>query len=108
VTVAAPAEVFAALGDPHRLALVQQLSREGQASATTLAAPLPVSRQAVTKHLRVLEGAGLLRTRRTGREVLYLVRPDALARQARWLDDLAAVWERRLEGVKAAAERGSG
>jgi DNA-binding transcriptional ArsR family regulator len=107
VTVAAPAEVFAALGDPHRLALVQQLSREGQATATALAAPLPVSRQAVTKHLRVLEGAGLLRTRRTGREVLYLVRPDALARQARWLDDVAAVWERRLKGVKAAAEKGS-
>lgn len=104
----APAEVFAALGDPHRLDLLQRLSRDGQATATSLAAPLPVSRQAVTKHLRVLEGAGLLRTRRTGREVLYLVRPDALARQARWLDDIAAVWERRLAGLKATAEKEGG
>ena len=104
---AAPAEVFAALGDPYRLALVQQLSREGQATATTLAAPLPVSRQAVTKHLRVLEGAGLLLTRRTGREVHYLVRPDALARQARWLDDVAAAWDRRLADLKAIAEKGA-
>lgn len=63
----APAEVFAALGDPHRL-----------------------------------EGAGLLRSHRTGRELLYVVRPDALARQARRLDDIAATWERRLAGVKAA------
>jgi DNA-binding transcriptional ArsR family regulator len=107
VTVA-PAEVFAALGDPHRLALVQRLSREGQATATALATPLPVTRQAVTKHLRVLEGVGLVRTRRTGREVLYVVRPDALIRQARWLDDVAAAWDRRLADVKAAAEKGSG
>jgi DNA-binding transcriptional ArsR family regulator len=103
----APAAVFAALGDPHRLALVQRLSREGQATATTLAAPLPVSRQAVTKHLRVLEGTGLLLTRRTGREVHYLVRPEALARQARWLDDVAAAWDRRLADVKAIAEKGA-
>lgn len=103
----APAEVFAALGDPHRLALVQRLSREGQATATALAAPLPVTRQAVTKHLRVLEEAGLLRSRRTGREVLYVVRPDALTRQARWLEDVAAAWDRRLADVKAAAEKGA-
>jgi len=104
----APAEAFAALGDPHRIDLLQRLSRDGQATATSLAAPLPMSRQAVTKHLRVLEGAGLLRTRRTGREVHYVVRPDALARQARWLDDVAAAWDRRLAGVKAAAEKGAG
>jgi DNA-binding transcriptional ArsR family regulator len=107
VTVA-PAEVFAALGDPHRLALVQRLSREGQATATALAAPLPVTRQAVTKHLRVLEEAGLLRSSRTGREVLYVVRPDALIRQARWLDDVADAWDRRLADVKATAEKGAG
>jgi DNA-binding transcriptional ArsR family regulator len=105
---AAPAEVFAALGDPQRLELLQRISRSGQATATALAAPLPVTRQAVTKHLRVLEGAGLLRTRRTGREVLYVVRPDALVRQARWLDDVAAAWDRRLAGVKASAEKGVG
>jgi DNA-binding transcriptional ArsR family regulator len=69
---------------------------------------MPVSRQAVTKHLQVLEGVGLLRSRRTGREVLYVVRPEALARQARWLDDVAAAWERRLASVKAAAEKGAG
>ncbi|MGI9085687.1 MAG: ArsR/SmtB family transcription factor [Aeromicrobium sp.] len=104
----APVEVFAALGDPHRLELLEHISRAGQATATSLAAPMPVTRQAVTKHLRVLEGAGLLQSRRSGRQVLYLVRPDALERQARWLADVAGTWERRLAGVRAAAEKGAG
>lgn len=104
----APAEAFAALGDPHRVSLLQRLSRDGKATATSLAAPLSVTRQAVMKHLRVLEGAGLLQSRRSGREVHYLIRSDALALQARWLDDIAAAWDRRLADVKAAAEKGGG
>jgi DNA-binding transcriptional ArsR family regulator len=98
------AEVFAALGDPYRLGILDRLGR-APSSATTLAeAGGQITRQAVTKHLRVLERAGLVEARRTGREVLYEVRPRELERSARWLDDVAAGWERRLAAIKDAAE----
>jgi DNA-binding transcriptional ArsR family regulator len=97
-------EVLVALADPTRRILLDILAEEGRASATTLAGRLPVSRQAVVKHLQTLERAGLVSGGRTGREVLYLVRPDRLDLSARWLARLAANWERRLEAVKRAAE----
>jgi DNA-binding transcriptional ArsR family regulator len=63
-----------------------------------------VSRQAVVKHLNVLEEAGLVTAGRAGREVLYRLRSTPLDASARWLTDLAATWDRRLEAVKRAAE----
>ena len=96
--------VFVALADPTRRLLLGVLVEEGQASATTLAVGLPVSRQAVIKHLNVLEEAGLVTAGRAGREVLYRLRPTPLDVSARWLTDLAAAWDRRLEAVKRAAE----
>ncbi|HET9015718.1 MAG TPA: metalloregulator ArsR/SmtB family transcription factor [Thermomicrobiaceae bacterium] len=96
--------VLVALADPTRRHLLEVLAETGQASASTLAERLPVSRQAVMKHLRVLAGAGLVDGGRAGREVLYRVRPEPLDESARWLADLAATWDRRLAALKRAAE----
>jgi len=101
-------EVFAALGDPNRQRILELLATRGRASATALAEPISVTRQAVDKHLRVLRRAGLLSASREGREVLYAVRGEELERSAAWLSDVAARWDRRLAGVKAAAEAGDG
>ncbi|MCL1872410.1 MAG: metalloregulator ArsR/SmtB family transcription factor [Promicromonosporaceae bacterium] len=101
----APAQVFAALGDPQRLELLRRLGA-GAESATALAQHATISRQAVVKHLRVLESAGVVAAHRDGREVLFAVRPEALAESSRWLDDVAAGWDRRLADLKKAAELG--
>ena len=100
--------VLAALADPTRRALLDVLVDAGWASATTLAGRLPVSRQAVVKHLQVLTTAGLVQGVRSGREVLYSARPDPLDACARWLADLSAVWDRRLAALRDAAERATG
>jgi DNA-binding transcriptional ArsR family regulator len=84
------ASVFGALADPTRLGLLELLIHARRASATTLAAGLPVTRQAVIKHLHVLEAAGLVSRLRSGREVLYMARVGPLEASARWLTDLAA------------------
>jgi DNA-binding transcriptional ArsR family regulator len=104
VTAVAVAEVFAALGDPNRQRILELLAARGRASATALAAPISVTRQAADKHLRVLERAGLVSASRAGREVLYAVRGEELVRSAAWLQDVAAQWDRRLATIKAAAE----
>ena len=96
--------VLAALADPMRRRVLATLAERGEATATTLATVLPVSRQAVVKHLNVLDRAGLVEARKQGREVRYLVRPAALDRTARWMDQLAADWARRLEAIKRIAE----
>lgn len=96
--------VLVALADPTRRRLLDALADEGSASATNLAGRLPVTRQAVAKHLRVLSEAGIVAGGRAGREVLYRVRPEPLDASARWLSDLAAAWDRRLEALKRAAE----
>jgi DNA-binding transcriptional ArsR family regulator len=96
--------VLAALADPTRRLLLDALAELGRASATTLGARLPVSRQAVVKHLQILEAAGLVEGRRAGREVLYAVCCQPLDASARWLDNLSARWDRRLEALKRAAE----
>lgn len=97
--------VLAALADPTRRQLLGALAEEGQASASRLATRLPVSRQAVVKHLQLLEHAGLVSGGRSGREVLYQVQTDSLEASARWMVDLAATWDRRLNALKRAAER---
>ncbi len=75
-----------------------------ETTATTLAASLPVSRVAVVKHLRILEGAGLVMGRRAGREVLYRVRPEALSAAARRMSEQAAEWDARLAALRRLAE----
>jgi DNA-binding transcriptional ArsR family regulator len=99
-------EVFVALADPTRRQLLEVLAARGEASATILAVELPVSRQAVVKHLAVLDRAGLVRGLRRGREVRYTVRPERLDATARWLAGLAAEWDARLAAIKRLAETG--
>ncbi|WP_285564011.1 metalloregulator ArsR/SmtB family transcription factor [Streptomyces sp. RTGN2] len=96
--------VLAALADPTRRQLLDQLAARGEATATTLAERLPVSRQAVVKHLAVLDAAGLVAGTRVGREVRYAVRPAALDATARWMASLAADWDLRLATIKRVAE----
>ncbi|GAA0376507.1 metalloregulator ArsR/SmtB family transcription factor [Microbispora corallina] len=96
--------VLAALADPTRRQLLDLLAAHGEATATTLAERLPVSRQAVVRHLAVLDAAGLVSGGRAGREVRYAVRPAALDATARWMAALAGEWDRRLAGIKRVAE----
>jgi DNA-binding transcriptional ArsR family regulator len=96
--------VLAALADPTRRQLLDLLAVQGEGTATTLAERLPVSRQAVVKHLAVLDAAGLVSGSRVGREVRYAVRPAALDMTARWMASLAADWDRRLARIKRVAE----
>jgi DNA-binding transcriptional ArsR family regulator len=97
-------QVITALADPTRRRLLDALAAHGRATATTLADQLPVSRQAVVKHLAVLDAAGLVRGAKVGREVRYEVRPEALDVTARWMASLAADWDRRLSRIKRLAE----
>ena len=98
--------VFVALGDPTRRLLLERLGVHGEATATRLAAELPVSRQAVVKHLGVLNHAGLVTGRRQGKEMRYAVRPDRLTATARWLTVVATEWDRRLAAIRRLAETG--
>jgi DNA-binding transcriptional ArsR family regulator len=92
--------VFAALADPTRRAVVRELSRRPTTTATALAAELPISRQAVTKHLATLAGAGLVATERAGRETRYRLTPDPLDEAMRWMADVGGQWDRRLERLR--------
>jgi DNA-binding transcriptional ArsR family regulator len=89
--------VFAALADPRRRELLELLGQTPGSSASSLAARLPVSRQAVAQHLAVLEDSCLVSRCRAGREVLFSVRPEGLAAIAEWLTGRVALWRDRLE-----------
>ena len=96
--------VMAALADPTRWRVLSLLAERGEATATTLAGELPVSRVAVVKHLAVLDRAGLVTGRRQGREVRYTVRTEQLDATARWMAGLASQWDQRLAAIKRLAE----
>ena len=98
------AELFAALGDPTRLRLVRRLSAEGPLSITRLTEGEPVTRQAVTKHLEVLAGAGLVRGARQGRERLWRLDPRPLEDARRFLDDVSRRWDDALARLKLLVE----
>lgn len=98
-------DVFTALADPLRRALLDRLARDGAASASALARHVPVTRQAVMKHLSTLQRAGLVTTRRMGREVRFEVTPEALREAMDWMSVLAEAWERRLAAIKELAEQ---
>lgn len=101
-------ELWAAVADPTRRRLLDALLAHGEATATTLADELPVTRQAVAKHLAVLERAGLVDSRRLGREVRYAVRPERLDAATEWLARVAAEWDQRLGAIKRLAESSAG
>lgn len=94
---------FAALGDATRWSILATLG-EGEASASALAERLPVSRQAIAKHLAVLHEVGLVEPVRAGREVRYRALGAQLARTADALAQVGAQWDRRLATIKEIAE----
>lgn len=94
------ATTFAALGSPARLSIVDRL-RAGEAAVTELARPLPMSAPAVSRHLRVLERAGLVTRRVDGRVHWIALDPRPLDEARRWLVDGAAFWEGRLDALEA-------
>ena len=100
----ASAPLFAALGDGTRLRLVSRLGRDGPTSITRLTAGGDVTRQAVTKHLHVLAHAGLVRSRRRGRESLWELQPRRLEVARRYLDAISKQWDAALGRLKAAVE----
>ncbi len=95
--------VFAALGDDTRWSILAALG-EGEASASALAERMPVSRQAIAKHLTVLHDAGLVEPVRVGRELRYRVLGAQLSATAERLDAIGAEWDRRLAVIKEIAE----
>jgi DNA-binding transcriptional ArsR family regulator len=100
-------DVFDALGDPTRRHIVESLSRQ-EASATQLASELPVTRQAVAKHLTALREAGLVDSRRQGRETLYHLNPDPLDTAVAWIVRVGGEWDERLERLREHVRRRRG
>jgi ArsR family transcriptional regulator, cadmium/lead-responsive transcriptional repressor len=97
-------ELWSAIGDPSRRQVLDLLVSNGAASASWLAGRVTFSRQAVSKHLVVLEEAGLVSRRKQGREVLYQVEVGRLDQAARAMVELAAQWDQRLDTIKQLAE----
>jgi DNA-binding transcriptional ArsR family regulator len=91
--------VFGALSDPTRRALLQTIAEQPQATATELASDLPISRQAVLKHLAALADAGLVDRERSGREVRYKVTPEPLTDAVSWMADVGGQWDGRLAAL---------
>ena len=97
-------ELWSAIADPSRRQVLDLLVSHGEVSASWLAGRVPFSRQAVSKHLVVLERSGLISRRKQGREVLYLVEAGRLDQAARAMAELASQWDRRLAMIKRLAE----
>jgi len=104
MTAQADDELWSAIGDPSRRRVLDLLVSNGEISASWLAGRVPFSRQAVSKHLVVLEQAGLVSRRKQGREVLYRVEADRLDQATRAMAGVAAQWDRRLAAIKRLAE----
>lgn len=92
--------LFGALADPTRRLLVERLLTNGPATATALAETTPLTRQAILKHLQVLEAAGLMEHERYGREVRFRVTPKPLASAVAWIVDTAGQWDQRLDRLR--------
>lgn len=97
-------DLWTAIGDPTRRRMVDLLLADGGGTATSLGEQLPVTRQAVAKHLAVLDRAGLVRSEPVGRERRYRLDPDQLARAAAQLHAVQSAWDGRLRRIKQIAE----
>jgi ArsR family transcriptional regulator, cadmium/lead-responsive transcriptional repressor len=97
-------DLWSAIGEPTRRRMLDLLLADGQGTATTLSSHLPVTRQAVAKHLVVLDRAGLVRSTPAGREKRYHVDRAQLARAAAQLNSVGALWDARLRRIKSLAE----
>jgi DNA-binding transcriptional ArsR family regulator len=100
--------VFGALADPTRRRLVETLARGGTVTASGLAGQLPMTRQAVAKHLSALQGAQLVSASKVGRETHYELRPQPLDEAASWIQTVSAEWDERLDALRRSlGKRGS-
>jgi DNA-binding transcriptional ArsR family regulator len=97
-------ELCSAIGDPTRRRMLDLLLADGGGTSTSLSDQLPVTRQAVAKHLAVLERAGLVHSTASGRERRYTVDESQLARAINQLTDVTGAWDRRLQRIKRIAE----
>lgn len=93
-------DVYTALADPTRRLILERLFRDGPYSVTQLAAPLSMTRQAVSKHLNVLQDAGLLESELRGRERVNRASPAPLGEVNRWLEACSAEWDARLDRLQ--------
>ena len=100
-----PAPIFAALGDSTRLALVGRLSEGQPRSITVLSADTHLTRQAITKHLHVLEEVGLVHSVRSGRESQFAFQPARIADVTAYLQDVSAQWDSALARLRALVEK---
>ena len=99
-----PADIFAALGDETRIKLVSRLCVEGPQSITELASGAKVTRQGITKHLRVMEHAGLIRSHRNGREVIWELQQRRLSVAQNYLNQISRQWDEAIERLKILVE----
>ena len=102
---AGSAAIFAALGDETRLGLVSRLCDEGPLSIARLRGGFRISRQAITKHLRVMEQAGLVRSTQLGRESIWQLEQRRLAQARAYLQQISSEWDRALARLKGFVER---
>ena len=98
--------VFDALADGNRRRVVGLLAEQESATATELAKELPVTRQAVAKHLAALQSAGLVQSQRSGRETRYRLTPEPLAEAMSWMASVGAQWDERLAALRAYLDSG--
>jgi DNA-binding transcriptional ArsR family regulator len=102
--VAQAAPLFDALGDSNRLTIITRLCDGGPSSITAISAAIPVTRQAVTKHLHALEAVGLVDSRRMGRERIWSVRTEPLGQASDYLTQLSHRWDRVIDRLRAFVE----
>ena len=98
-------EVFTALADPTRRGLFERLSREGELTVRLLTGNSGVSQPAVSKHLRLLKQARLVRSRHRGRETYYSAHPRALAPLVDWMNYYSGFWHHRFDRLEAVLKR---
>ncbi len=98
--------VFSALADPTRREVLRSLAEQPGLTASRLAGELPMTRQAVSKHLAALSGAGLVEARREGRETRYTLTPAPMADAMEWMVSVGAEWDTRLERLMRSARSG--
>lgn len=92
-------KIFEALGDPTRLAIVERLAANGPTPTVELVSDFGMTRQAATKHLLILENAGIVRSETKGRVILRMVEPAAMHEAKDWMDRHAQRWSRRLDAL---------
>lgn len=103
-TATAAASVFDALGDPHRLQMVIRLCDGGPSSTLQVAQSIPLTRQAATKHLEVLQSVGLVTSAKRGRERIWTVQPRPLTAAGDYLNALSRRWDTAIDRLKAFVE----